>query len=293
MPATKTTRLGGGETTDPIVEPPTSGEGDETTDPTDPTDPTVDPNTCTVSFENIDDLDIEKTTWVITGEATLESWLAMIQKMREVEKKGESAYGTISVIMPDVTVSPAMNHAFTTENGGSSSGPNNVLVSFSAPKMLRIPGYMFANCQRLETVDLPLAMFSWTQTTEGFNEANVMTNTFTDTPNLKEIDLPYATVLGYQFALNSGAEVIRLPRVIELQSRDLFGGNNCLKKLYLTTTESKFSVTSPEKVFSKIEAPLTIYHADSPAGNSFQSYFGTSANGHEITYVKIDAEQTE
>ena len=255
---------------------------------------TEDPNTCTVSFENIDDLDISKTTWVITGEAKLESWLEMIRKMREVEeKKGESAYGTISVIMPDVIAAPAMNHAFTTENGGSSSGPNNVLVSFSAPKMLRIPGYMFANCQKLETVDLPLAMFSWSQTSTGFNESDVMSNTFADTPNLKEIDLPYATVLGNKFALNSGAEVIRLPRVIELQSRELFGGNDCLKKLYLTTTGSTFSVTSPERVFSKIDAPLTIYHADSPAGNIIQSYFVTSANGHEITYVKIDAEQTE
>ena len=253
---------------------------------------TEDPNTCTVSFENIADLDITKTTWVITGEATLDSWLAMIQKMREVEAIGESAYGTISVIMPDVTVSPAMNHAFTTENGRGSGGPNNVLVSFSAPKMLRIPAYMFVNCQKLETVDLPFAMFSWSQTTTGFNESDVMSNTFTDTPNLKEIDLPYATVLGYQFALNSGAEVIRLPRVIELQSRELFGGNDCLKELYLTTTGSKFSADFTG-AFSKIGAPLTIYHADSPAGNYIRSSIGSSANGHEITYVKIDAEQTE
>ena len=216
----------------------------------------------------------------------------MIQKMREVEAKGESAYGTISVIMPDVTVSPAMNHAFTTENGRGSGGPNNVLVSFSVPKMLRISAYMFVNCQKLETVDLPVAMFSWGQTAESFYESNTMSNTFTDTPNLKEIDLPYATVLGYQFALNSGAEVIRLPRVIELQSREIFGGNDCLKELYLTTTGSKFSADF-KGAFSKIGAPLTIYHADSPTGNYIRSSIGSSANGHKITYVNIDAEQTE
>ena len=252
---------------------------------------TEDPNTCTVSFENIADLDITKTTWVITGEATLESWLAMIRKMREVEAKGESAYGTISVIMPDVTVSPAMNHAFTTENGGSSGDPNNVLVSFSAPKMLRIPGYMFANCQKLETVDLPFAMFSWSQSTTGFNESDVMSNTFTDTPNLKEIDLPYATVLGSKFALNSGAEVIRLPRVIELQSRESFGGNDCLKEIYFTTTGYEFSVE--QRNFSKIGAPLTIYYANPNTRSKIESEIGGNVNGHTVTYVDINAEQTE
>ena len=250
------------------------------------------PNTCTVSFENIADLDIEKTTWVITGEATLESWLVMIRKMREVEeKKGESAYGTISVIMPDVTVSPAMNHAFTTENGGSPGEPNNVLVSFSAPKMLRISGYMFANCQKLETVDLPFAMFSWSQTTSGFNESDVMSNTFTDTPNLKEIDLPYARVLGYQFALNSGAEVIRLPRVIELQSRESFGGNDCLKEIYFTTTGNVFSVE--QRNFSRIGAPLTIYYANDNTRRNITNEIGDKANGHTVTYVDINEEQTE
>ena len=253
---------------------------------------TEDPNTCTVSFENIADLDITKTTWVITGEATLDSWLAMIRKMREVEAKGESAYGTISVIMPDVTVSPAMNHAFTTENGGSPGEPNNVLVSFSGPKMLRIPGYMFANCQKLETVDLPFAMFSWSQTTTGFNESDVMSNTFTDTPNLKEIDLPYATVLGNKFALNSGAEVIRLPRVIELQSRELFGGNDCLKEIYFTTTGYEFTV-GHDDAFSKIGAPLTIYYANSNTRRKITNAIGDKANGHTVTYVDINAEQTE
>ena len=253
---------------------------------------TEDPNTCTVSFENIADLDITKTTWVITGEATLESWLAMIRKMREVEAKGESAYGTISVIMPDVTVSPAMNHAFTTENGRSSGEPNNVLVSFSGPKMLRIPGYMFANCQKLETVDLPLAMFSWSQTTTGFNESNIMSNTFADTPNLKEIDLPYATVLGYKFALNSGAEVIRLPRVIELQSRELFGGNDCLKEIYFTTTGDTFTV-GHDDAFSEIGAPLTIYYANDNTRRNIANAIGNKANGHTVTYLDINAGQTE
>ena len=253
---------------------------------------TEDPNTCTVSFENIADLDITKTTWVITGEATLESWLEMIRKMREVEAKGESAYGTISVIMPDVTVSPAMNHAFTTENGGSSNGPNNVLVSFSAPKMLRIPGYMFANCLKLETVDLPVAMFSWSQTTTGFSESNIMSNTFADTPNLKEIDLPYATVLGNKFALNSGAEVIRLPRVIELQSRELFGGNDCLKEIYFTTTGYEFTVGHRD-AFSKIGAPLTIYYANDNTRRKIANAIGDKANGHTVTYVDINAGQTE
>ena len=215
----------------------------------------------------------------------------MIQKMREVEEKGESAYGTISVIMPDVTVSPAMNHAFTTENGSSSGGPNNVLVSFSGPRMLRIPSYMFANCQKLETVDLPFAMYSWSQTTTGFNESNIMSNTFADTPNLKEIDLPYATVIGHQFALNSGAEVIRLPRVIELQSRDLFGGNDCLKEIYFTTTGNTFSLN--EKAFSKIGAPLTIYYANDIVRSQIYKVIGSSANGHAVTYLDINAGQTE
>ena len=216
----------------------------------------------------------------------------MIQKMREVEEKGESAYGTISVIMPDVTVSPAMNHAFTTENGRTSSGPNNVLVSFSGPKMLRIPSYMFANCQKLETVDLPLAMFSWSPTSTGFNESNVMSNTFADTPNLKEIDLPYATVLGNKFALNSGAEVIRLPRVIELQSRELFGGNDCLKEIYFTTTGNTFNIGNKD-AFSEIGAPLTIYYASDIVRKHVYNVIGFSINKHKVTYVDINAEQTE
>ena len=217
----------------------------------------------------------------------------MIRKMREVEEtKGKSAYGTISVIMPDVIEAPAMNHAFTTENGKGSTGPNNVLVSFSAPKMLRIPGYMFVNCLKLETVDLPVAMFSWLQSTTGFYESNTMSNTFTDTPNLKEIDLPYATVLGYKFALNSGAEVIRLPRVIELQSRELFGGNDCLKEIHFTTTGDKFTVGNSD-AFSKIGAPLTIYYANSNARMQIGNVIGFSANGHAVTYLDINAEQTE
>ena len=253
---------------------------------------TEDPNTCTVSFENIADLDITKTTWVITGEATLESWLEMIRKMREVEAKGESAYGTISVIMPDVIEAPAMNHAFTTENGRGSGGPNNVLVSFSGPKMLRIPAYMFENCQKLETVDLPVAMYSWTQTTTGFNESNLISHTFTDTPNLKEIDLPYATTIGRDFALNSGAEVIRLPRVIELQSFELFGGNDCLKEIYFTTTGNEFTVRYAS-AFSEIGAPLTIYYANDNTRRNIANAIGGNANGHTVTYLDINEEQTE
>ena len=212
--------------------------------------------------------------------------------MREVEAKGESAYGTISVIMPDVIEAPAMNHAFTTENGKGSSGPNNVLVSFSGPKMLRIPGYMFENCQKLETVDLPVARYSWGQNQTSFYETNLISHTFTDTPNLKEIDLPYATTIGRDFALNSGAEVIRLPRVIELQSFELFGGNDCLKEIYFTTTGSEFTV-SYAGAFSEIGAPLTIYYANDNTRSKIANLISNKANGHTVTYKDINAEQTE
>ena len=251
MPATKTTRLGGGETTDPIVEPPTSGEGDETTDPT------VDPNTCTVSFENIDDLDIEKTTWVITGEkATEEQWHAMLNKMGEVQAKGDEFYGTIDVVMPDITECPKIKYSLRIDGSD-----NNVIKSFSAPNMITAGYYMLSACKNMTKAYLP--KIKW-----GYDSQNDIQDYITglvhECSKLKELDVSSVEYTANHFAYLSGLEEIHLPSTTRLQgsfmgNREWLSGLESDIKIYLTTTENITMVSG--SVFSHMPEGTVVYVA--------------------------------
>ena len=238
MPATKTTRRGGGETTDPIV----------------------DPNTCTVSFENIADLDIEKTTWVITGEkATEEQWYTMLDKMGEVQAKGEEFYGTIDVVMPDITECPKI--AYPLRIDGSD---NNVIKSFSAPNMVIAGFYMLSGCQKMTKAHLPKIKKGHYDSNGALTTGESITGLVHECSALKELDVSSVEYPANHFAFLSGLEEIHLPSATRFFGY-LMGDKTFLSerenkiKIYLTTSEDITTVSY--QVFSCMPKGTVVYVA--------------------------------
>ena len=231
MPATKTTRRGGGENVTP------------------------DTNTCTVSFENIADLDIEKTTWVITGEsATEEQWYAMLEKMGEVQAKGEEFYGTIDVVMPDITECPKIMYPLRIE-----SGDNNVIKSFSAPNMVIAGYYMLSTCKNMTKAYLP-------KIKRGYDSQNDIRDYITGLVHecraLKELDVSSVEYTYNHFAYFSGLEEIHLPSATKLEGYlmgDIASLSERKIKIYLTTSEN--ITTVDDVTFSLMPKGTVIYVA--------------------------------
>ena len=218
---------------------------------------TPDPNTCTVSFENIADLDITKTTWVITGEkATEEQWHAMLNKMGEVQAKGEEFYGTIDVVMPDITECPKIAYPLRIE-----SGDNNVIKSFSAPNMVVAGYYMLSGCQKMTKAHLP-------KIKRGYDSQNDIRDYITGLVHecraLTELDVPSVEYTANHFAYFSGLEEIHLPSTTRLEGnfmgdREWLSGLEHNIKIYLTTTENITRVSSA--VFSHMPKGTVVYVA--------------------------------
>ena len=250
MPATKTTRRGGGETTDPIV----------------------DPNTCTVSFENIAELDIEKTTWVITGEsATEEQWYEMLKKMGEVQAKGEEFYGTIDVVMPDITECPKIMYPLRI---GEGDVPNNydseynyVIKSFSAPNMVIAGYYMLSGCQNMIKAHLPKikrAYYYRSSNNPPLYLQESITGLVHECRALKELDVSSVEYAYNHFAYFSGLEEIHLPSTTKLEgnfmgNRGWLSGLEHNIKIYLTTTEN--ITTLAAAVFAHMPEGTVVYVA--------------------------------
>ena len=236
------------------------------------TDPIVDPNTCTVSFENIADLDIEKTTWVITGEkATEEQWYEMLKKMGEVQAKGEEFYGTIDVVMPDITECPKIMCPLRIAEGdvpnNLDSEYNYVIKSFSAPNMVIAGYYMLSGCQNMIKAHLPKikrAYYYRSSNNPPLYLDERIIGLVHECRALKELDVPSVEYTANHFAYFSGLEEIHLPSATKLEGY-LMGDKTFLSereneiKIYLTTSENIISVDT--SAFSCMPKGTVIYVA--------------------------------
>ena len=227
---------------------------------------TPDANTCTVSFENIADLDISKTTWVITGEsATEEQWYEMLKKMGEVQAKGEEFYGTIDVVMPDITECPKIMYPLRIAEGdvpnNYDSEYNYVIKSFSAPNMVVAGYYMLSSCKNMTKAYLP-------KIKRGYDSQNAIRDYITGLVHecraLKELDVSSVEYTANHFAFFSGLEEIHLPSVTKLEG--YFMGDKALLserenkiKIYLTTSENITTVA--DVTFSLMPKGTVIYVA--------------------------------
>ena len=227
---------------------------------------TPDPNTCTVSFENIADLDIEKTTWVITGEsATEEQWYAMLEKMGEVQAKGEEFYGTIDVVMPDIAECPKIMYSLRIAEGdvpnNYDSEYNYVIKSFSAPNMVVAGYYMLSGCQKMTKAYLP-------KIKRGYDSQNAIRDYIAglvyECRALKELDVSSVEYAYNHFAYFSGLEEIHLPSTTKLEgnfmgNREWLSGLEHNIKIYLTTTENITRVSGT--TFSHMTEGTVVYVA--------------------------------
>ena len=224
-----------------------------------------DPNTCTVSFENIADLDITKTTWVITGEkATEAQWHAMLDKMAEVQATGKEVYGTIDVVMPDITECPKIGYSLRIDRSSSTSsaaGDNNVIKAFSAPNMVVAGYYMLSACKNMTKAYLP-------KIKRGYDNQNDIRDYIIGLVHecraLKELDVSSVEYTANHFAYFSGLEEIHLPSVTKLQgnimgNREWLSGLEHNIKIYLTTTENITTVSG--EVFSHMPEGTVVYVA--------------------------------
>ena len=233
---------------------------------------TEDPNTCTVSFENIADLDITKTTWVITGEsATEEQWYEMLKKMGEVQAKGEEFYGTIDVVMPDITECPKIMYPLRIAEGdvpnNYDSEYNYVIKSFSAPNMVVAGYYMLSGCQNMIKAHLPKIKRGYYYRSSN-NPPLYLDESITGLVHecraLKELDVSSVEYTANHFAFFSGLEEIHLPSVTKLEG--YFMGDKALLserenkiKIYLTTSENITTVA--DVTFSLMPKGTVIYVA--------------------------------
>ena len=225
---------------------------------------TPDANTCTVSFENIADLDISKTTWVITGEsATEEQWHAMLNKMGEVQAKGEEFYGTIDVVMPDITECPEIAYSLRIDRSSitSATGDNNVIKSFSAPNMVVAGYYMLSTCKNMTKAYLPKIKRGYDSQ---YAIRDYITGLVYECRALKELDVSSVECAYNHFAYFSGLEEIHLPSATKLEgnfmgNREWLSGLEHNIKIYLTTTENITRVSGT--VFSHMPKGTVVYVA--------------------------------
>ena len=231
---------------------------------------TEDPNTCTVSFENIADLDIEKTTWVITGESATEAqWYEMLKKMGQVQAKGAEFYGTIDVVMPDITECPKIMYPLRIAEGdvpnNYDSEYNYVIKSFSAPNMVIAGYYMLSGCQNMIKAHLPKIKRAYYYRSSNnpplfLNES--ITGLVHECRALKELDVSSVEYISNHFAFFSGLEEIHLPSATKLEGYlmgDIASLSERKIKIYLTTSEN--ITTVDDVTFSLMPKGTVIYVA--------------------------------
>ena len=187
----------------------------------------------------------------------------MLEKMGEVQAMGEEFYGTIDVVMPDITECPKIAYPLIIDRSTSpsSSAGNNVIKSFSAPNMVVAGYYMLSYCKNMTKAYLP-------KIKRGYDAQNAIQEYITglvyECRALKELDVSSVEYAYNHFAYFSGLEEIHLPSTTKLQG--VFMGNRAWLsglehniKIYLTTTENIIAVSGT--VFSHMPEGTVVYVA--------------------------------
>ena len=169
----------------------------------------------------------------------------MLKKMGEVQAKGEEFYGTIDVVMPDITECPKIAYPLRIE-----SGDNNVIKSFSAPNMVIAGYYMLSGCQNMIKAHLPKikrGYYHSSSSDPAFSIQDYITGLVHECRALKELDVSSVEYAYNHFAYFSGLEEIHLPSATRLAGY-LMGDTSWLSerkiKIYLTTPENITTVAN-------------------------------------------------
>ena len=188
----------------------------------------------------------------------------MLKKMGEVQAKGEEFYGTIDVVMPDITECPKISYSLRIDRSSSSSsaaGDNNVIKSFSAPNMVVAGYYMLSSCKNMTKAYLP-------KIKRGYDSQNAIRDYITGLVHecraLKELDVSSVEYAYNHFAYFSGLEEIHLPSTTKLEgnfmgNREWLSGLEHNIKIYLTTTENITRVSGT--AFSHMTEGTVVYVA--------------------------------
>ena len=188
----------------------------------------------------------------------------MLDKMAEVQAKGEEFYGTIDVVMPDITEGPKIMYSLRIEEGdvhSDHSEYNYVIKSFSAPNMVIAGFYMLSGCQKMTKAYLP-------KIKRGRDAKNAIQDYIVGLVHecraLKELDVSSVEYTTNHFAFFSGLEEIHLPSATKLEGY-LMGDKAFLSereneiKIYLTTSEK--ITTLAYQVFSCMPKGTVVYVA--------------------------------
>ena len=180
----------------------------------------------------------------------------MLNKMGEVQAKGEEFYGTIDVVMPDITECPKISFPLRIAEGN-----NFVIKSFSAPNMVVAGYYMLSNCKNMTKAYLP-------KIKRGYDSQNATRDYITGLVHecraLKELDVSSVEYAYNHFAYFSGLEEIHLPSTTRLEgnfmgNREWLSGLKHNIKIYLTTSEKITTVAY--QVFSCMPEGTVVYVA--------------------------------
>ena len=195
----------------------------------------------------------------------------MLKKMGEVQDKGEEFYGTIDVVMPDITECPKIMYPLRIGEGdvpnNYDSEYNNVIKSFSAPNMVVAGYYMLSGCQNMIKAHLPKIKRGYYYRS-GNNPPLFLNESITGLVHecraLEELDVSSVEYTANHFAFLSGLEEIHLPSVTRLEGL-LMGDKAFLSereneiKIYLTTSENITTVANA--TFSLMPKGTVIYVA--------------------------------
>ena len=179
--------------------------------------------------------------------------------------KGEEFYGTIDVVMPDITECPKIMYPLRIAEGdvpnNYDSEYNYVIKSFSAPNMVVAGYYMLSGCQNMIKAHLP-------KIKRGYDSQNAIRDYIAglvyECRALKELDVSSVEYAYNHFAYFSGLEEIHLPSTTKLEgnfmgNREWLSGLEHNIKIYLTTTENITRVSGT--TFSHMTEGTVVYVA--------------------------------
>ena len=195
----------------------------------------------------------------------------MLKKMGEVQAKGEEFYGTIDVVMPDITECPKIMYSLRIAEGdvpnNYDSEYNYVIKSFSAPNMVVAGYYMLSGCQNMIKAHLPKIKRGYYYRSSN-NPPLYLDESITGLVHecraLKELDVSSVESTSNHFAFFSGLEEIHLPSTTKLDgnfmgNREWLSGLEHNIKIYLTTTENITRVSGT--TFSHMTEGTVVYVA--------------------------------
>ena len=223
----------------------------------------------------------------------------MIDKMAEVQAKGEEFYGTIDVVMPDITECPKIAYSLRIEEGdvhSDYSEYNYVIKSFSAPTMVIAGFYMLSGCKNMTKAYLPKIKKGHYDNNGALTTGESIAGLVHECRALKELDVSSVEYTANHFAFFSGLEEIHLPSATKLVGY-LMGDKTFLSereneiKIYLTTSENIISVD--KTTFSCMPKGTVIYVA-TEANKTFvedvleKHYYYSSSEIKQSEYVTVE-----